>query len=144
MHDVLAALADRAEHARAAAARQRAELRPARPRGGSGSGAGGGISLDDVLLGAAAVVAGEMIRALWRKTARPLAGRVASQLERRSQEAMAAALSAAGRRPELLCCGRDQIVFVAGGRRTVPAGDAMRLLLRGDDTSLVAALREGA
>jgi hypothetical protein len=70
------------------------------------------------------------------------AGSVLAQLERRGQAGMGAARSAADRHPELLCCGRDQIVFLAGGRRTVPAGDAMRLLVRGDDAGLVAALRE--
>lgn len=140
MRDVLAALAERADQARAAA--RRAEPGPPRPRRGPGTGTGEGITVDEFLLGAAAAVAGGVVRGLWRKAAKPFAGSVLAQLERRGQEGMEAARSAADRHPELLCCGRDQIVFLAGGRRTVPAGDAMRLLVRGDDAGLVAALRE--
>jgi len=143
MRDVLAALAEHGDQARAAAARRRAEPRPPQPRGGPGTGAGEGITFDEFLLGAAAAVGGGVVRGLWRTTARPWAGRVRAQLERGGQEGMGAARSAADRRPELLCCGRDQIVFVAGGRRTVPAGEAMRLLVRGDDAGLMAALYEG-
>ncbi len=143
MRDVLSALADRGGQARAAA-RQRAEPRPPRPRAGAGTGAGEGTSFHEFLLGAATAVVGEVVSALWRKTAKPFAGHVAARLDRRGQEATRAARSAADRHPELLCCGRDQIVFLAGGRRTVPADDAMRLLLRGDDTSLAAALRGGS
>jgi hypothetical protein len=142
MRDVLAALAERGDRARAAA-RRRAEPSPPQPRGGPGTGAGEGITFDELLLGTAAAVAGGVVRGLWRTTARPWAGRVLAQLERGGQEGMGVARSAAERCPELLCCGRDQIVFLAGGRRTVPAGEAMRLLMRGDDAGLVAALHEG-
>ena len=142
MRDVLAALAERGDQARAAAARQRAEPRPQRPRSGPGTGTGQVITFDEFLLGAAAAVAGGVVRGLWRKTAKPFAGSVLARLERRGQEGMEAARSAADRHPELLCCGRDQIVFLAGGRRTIPAGDALRLLVRGDDAGLGAALRE--
>jgi len=143
IRDVLAALAERGGQARAAAAQRHAEPRPPRPGRGPGTGTGEGITVDEFFLGAAAAVAGGMVRGLWRKTAKPFAGSVLAQLERRGQAGMQAARSAADRHPELLCCGRDQIVFAAGGRRTVPAGDAMRLLVRGDDAGLVAALREG-
>ena len=140
MRDLLAALAERGDQARAAA--RRAEPGPPRPRRGPGTGTGEGITVDEFLLGTAAAVAGGVVRGLWRKTAKPFAGSVLAQLKRHGQEGMEAARSAANRHPELLCCGRDQIVFLAGGRRTVPADDAMHLLVRGDDAGLVAALRE--
>jgi hypothetical protein len=142
VRDVLAALAERRDQARAAA-QGRAEPGPPRPGGGPGTGTGEGITVDEFFLGAAAAVAGGVVRGLWRKTAKPFAGSVLAQLKRRGQAGMEAARSAADRHPELLCCARDQIVFLAGGRRTVPAGDAMRLLVRGDDAGLVAALGEG-
>lgn len=143
LRDLLAALAERRDQAGAAAARRRAEPGAPRPRGRPGTGTSEGITFDEFLLGAAAAVAGGVVRELWHKTAKPFAGSVLAQLERRGHEGMEAARAAADRHPELLCCGRDQIVFLAGGRRTVPAGDAMRLLVRGDDGGLVAALHEG-
>ena len=142
MRDLLAVLAERGDQARATAARRRAEPRAPRSRAGPGTGTGEGITFDEFLVGAAAAVAGGVVRGLWRKTAKPFAGSGLARLERRGQEGMEAARSAADRHPELLCCGRDQIVFLTGGRRTIPAGDAMRLLVRGDDAGLVAALHD--
>ena len=57
---------------------------------------------------------------------------------------MESALEAVSRHPELYCCQPDEIVFEAGTRHTVPLGAAMRFLMRGDETALMAALRGGA
>jgi hypothetical protein len=139
---VFAELMARREQAMQAGAPARAaQPPPGRPaQAGSGH---GGLSTEDLLVRAAADIAG----ALLRQAAKPLArraGRAAGAALARGEAAMQAALAAVNRHPELCCCPPDEIVFEAGTRRTVPLGAAMRFLIRGDETALMTALRRGA
>lgn len=77
---------------------------------------------------------------LWRRTiSKRFRQRVAPEIGRRQDAAMQGLFSILDRHPELCCCRRDQVVFLAGGQRTIPPKDAGLMLIR-DDTDLMALL----
>ena len=133
---------------REAAERQLAQprTRPAADGGSDGSSGGGdagsaadlGIDLgEEVLLGLISLG----LIAAWRKLVwNPLKYRALPALWRRSDEVMRNYSAMLDRHPDLWMCGPDEVVFRAGGGKTVPARDAFRWLARGDDVKLMAAL----
>src|SRR5215472_13106615 len=134
-------MARREQARRGGAEAQAAQPPPGKPTQAAGTGEGA-LPTEELLVG----VAVGMVGAILRQAAKPLvrrAGNAADAALTRGEAAMETALTAVNRHPELYCCQRDEIVHEAGMRSTVPLAVAMRLLIRGDDTALITALRRG-
>jgi hypothetical protein len=137
---VFAGMRERRDEAGEAASRR--HVKPAPPRHPPTAGEGGGTGpypAEWIVFDAAAAAVGEV----WRRTvSKPFKERVAPEISRHQDAGMQRFFAALDRHPELWCCQRDQVVFLAGGRRTVPLDDAGRMLIRGDDVALMALLEK--
>jgi hypothetical protein len=129
LQDLFGELLERGDRALGAAVRARAEAPPQRPRTGQ-----------DVPGEAFFQAVNELPGEVLRRAVAPSARRAAAAAERANQARRQAMRLALDRHPGLLCCQRDDMVYRARGRRGVPTRDPMRLLMRGDEVGLIAAL----
>lgn len=127
--------------------RQAASTPPPTPPAESVSPAGSGMnaSPEQLIVGAVMQILLEVGKAaVETAVVRPAAGwwrskGQAMMLERR--EAMIRTLqSALDRHPELYVCAKDDVVFVPGGRHTVPTRRAVELLFKDEDVRLMSML----
>jgi len=109
------------------------------------SGSGTNASGEQLLVGLVTELliraGGEVIRAAVLKPAANWWQTKGEAAMRERRETMTRALSeGVGRHPELYLCANDNLVFVAGGTRTLSARKAFELLFAGDDIGLMSRL----
>ncbi len=113
-----------------------------------GDGLPGGLSLDGDIASAAAAVAASAAtrlfgRAIGRRVQRTYEQRVLPALAARQQALLHEQIAIAERHPDLRACLTDQVIFLAGGARTVPLASVTGMLTLEQSDSLVAELRGG-
>jgi hypothetical protein len=81
-------------------------------------------------------------RAIGKRVRRAYEERVAPTLDARYQQARQEQLAIAERYPELRACLRDQVIFLAGGTRTVPLSEAVGHITLAQADAIVARLRQ--
>ena len=124
---------------RALAAAQQYRARPAGPGPGEASGESGGgpPPVSWLLMDFAAEAAGE----IWRRTvARKFKEQVVPAVNGRIAAGFQGLVTALDRHPDLWCCQREAVVFLAGGHRTVPMSEAVRMLIGNDEAALMTLL----
>ena len=124
---------------RALLAAQQYRAQPARPGTSDviGESGGGPPPASWLLLDLAAAAAG----AMWRRTvARKLREQVVPAVNGRIEVGFQGLVTALGRHPDLWICQREHVVFRIGGRRTVPVSEAVRMLIRNDEATLMTLL----
>jgi len=132
-----------------------AQPRPGRPRGMRGGGpaatdfglSGDGGSLGDDIAGAAAAAAlgaaaKFAARAIGRRMERTMNEKVMPAMLAGKQEMLQRQIAIAQRHPDLCACLNDQVIFLAGGQRTLPMPNVGTLTVEQSD-ALVAQLRGG-
>jgi hypothetical protein len=127
-----------------------AEPRPGRPGRWPGRGSplpdnpiGDGLSLEDDIAGVALNAAARFIgRAISRRVQRTVSEQVLPTLAARQEAALRAQIEIAERHPDLRACLTDQVVFLAGGGRSLPMPSLTGLTVEQAD-ALVARLRDG-
>ena len=93
-----------------------------------------------ILMGCAAI----WRYAIWRPFLRPILRRRLAEADQALQEAPSQQFDSleriVERHPDVWVCERDQVVFRAGSRQTVPAVEALGLLQAGDEATLMSRL----
>ena len=122
--------------------------RPAAPAGSGGDGLPDGLSLEGDIASAAAAVAASAAarflgRAIGRRVQRTYEQRVLPALAARQQALLHEQIAIAERHPDLRACLTDQVIFLAGGTRTVPLASVTGMLTLEQSDALVAELRSG-
>jgi hypothetical protein len=95
----------------------------------------------DIAAAAAGVAARFLGRAIGRRVQRTYEQRVLPALAARQQALLHEQTAIAERHPDLRACLTDQVIFLAGGTRTVPLASAGGLLTLEQSDALVAELR---
>lgn len=109
------------------------------PRLSSGSG-----SLEDDIAGAAiGAVAGLIGRSIGRRIQRAVNEQVLPTIAARSEAQLRTQIEAAQRYPDLRACFKDEVVFLAGGSRVLPAPKFAGGITMEQVDAIVAQLREG-
>jgi hypothetical protein len=122
-----------------------------RPRRSGGTGSEDlpdGLSLEGDIASAAAAVAASAAarflgRAIGRRVQRTYEQRVLPALAARQQALLHEQIAIAERHPDLRACLADQVIFLAGGARTVPLASVTGVLTLEQSDALVAELRSG-
>ena len=109
---------------------------------------GDGLSLDGDIASAAAAVAASAAarflgRAIGRRVQRTYEQRVLPALAARQQALLHEQIAIAERHPDLRACLTDQVIFLAGGARTVPLASVTGMLTLEQSDALVVELRGG-
>jgi hypothetical protein len=107
------------------------------PEGGGGSDTIEG-AIADVVLGAATKALGG---AIGRRMRRAFEEKVVPAMAARQESMARNRMSIAERHPDLRACLNDQVVFLAGGTRTIPLAQAMAVRTPEQSDALVAQLR---
>jgi hypothetical protein len=106
------------------------------PEGGGSDTIEGAIT--EAVLGAATNVVG---RAIGRRMRRVFEEKVAPAMAARQESVMRDRMVIAERHPDLRACLNDQVIFLAGGTRTMPLAQAMSVRTPEQSDALVAQLR---
>jgi len=127
------------------AMRQREQIRrrpPSRPRGMDAPDSGSGIeSAEEEIAGAVLSAAfGLLGRAIGKRVRRGLDEQVYPALDARWQQQRQEQLAIAARYPDLCGCLRDQVVFLAGGSRTVPLAEVTNQITMAQAEAIVSRL----
>jgi hypothetical protein len=141
LRDALTGGRDLSEESRQQALRaaQQYRARPSKPPPAetSGESGDGPPPTSWVLMDLAAGAVGE----IWRRTAaKKFRERVVPAVSGRMEAGLQGLVAALDRHPDLWCCQREHVVFLAGGRRTAPMADAVKMLIRNEDATLMALL----
>jgi len=125
--------------------RRREELRrgaPGRARGGDFGDSGSDAGSAEAEIGAALISAtlGLIGRAVGRRFRRRMEEQVFPAIDDRWQQQRQEQLAIAARYPELRGCTRDQVVFLAGGSRTVPLAEVTSQITMAQAESIVGRL----
>ena len=121
---------------------------PSRPASSGGDVLPDGLSLDGDIASAASAVAASAAarflgRAIGRRVQRTYEQRVLPALAARQQALLHEQIAIAERHPDLRACLTDQVIFLAGGARTVPLASVTGMLTLEQSDALVAELRSG-
>ena len=121
---------------------------PSRPARSAGDGLPDGLPVDGDIASAAAAVAASAAarflgRAIGRRVQRTYEQRVLPALAARQQALLHEQIAIAERHPDLRACLTDQVIFLAGGARTVPLASVTGMLTLEQSDALVAELRGG-
>ena len=92
---------------------------------------------------AASAAARFLGRAIGRRVQRTYEQRVLPALAARQQALLHEQIAIAERHPDLRACLADQVIFLAGGARTVPLASVTGMLTLEQSDALVAELRSG-
>jgi len=115
---------------------------PPQPRRLTGPEGGGSDTIEgaiaEAVLGAATNVVG---RAIGRRMRRVFEEKVAPAMAARQESVMRDRMVIAERHPDLRACLNDQVIFLAGGTRTMPLAQAMSVRTPEQSDALVAQLR---